>query len=362
MEKIPVAILGASGTVGQRLVSILYKHPWFEPVALCASERSVGKPYAEAVKWKLQTPIPLAAANKTVQSCLPVQEAVLAFSALDADVAYDIEESWAKSGKLVVSNTKCHRMRSNIPLIIPELNASHLSLISKQVYPAGGAIVTNPNCSTIGLAMALKPLHDAFGIKAASVVTMQAASGAGYPGVSFMDLLDNVIPYIPGEEEKLESEPKKILGQLAEDGASIKFADFAMSAACHRVPVMNGHLEAVSVLLEKKANKEEIIEAWLAMDADTDGLKLPSSPRRPLAYDDKPERPQPRYDRMAGNGMTVSIGRLRPCAILGWKFELLSHNTLRGGAGGTVLLAELCVAKGLLSAKVPAKSAELMLI
>lgn len=345
--KIPVAILGATGAVGQRLVSILFGHPWFEPVALCASERSAGKPYGQAAKWILAEPMPEAAAAMTVKSTAPIPGPAIVFSALDADVAYDIEEDWARTGRLVASNARSHRMREDVPLLVPELNAEHLRLVERQRYPEGGAIVTNPNCSTIGLVTALEPLRRAFGLKAVNVVTMQAASGAGYPGVPFMDLIDNVIPYIGGEEDKLETEPLKILGSLSADGSCVEKAPFTVSAACHRVAVSDGHLEAVSVTLEAPADRDAILKAWNEFMPDTAGLGLPSSPDRLIAYCDAPDRPQPKFDRMAGDGMSSTIGRLRPCRNMGWKFELLSHNTIRGAAGGTVLLAELCVAKGL---------------
>lgn len=359
MQKIPVAILGATGAVGQRLVSILFDHPWFEPMALCASERSMGKPYGSCTRWILQDPMPVIASILTVQGCKPFDGPAIVFSALDADVAYTVEEDWAKAGVLVVSNARSHRMRDDVPLVVPELNADHLRLVRRQPYPEGGAIVTNPNCSTIGLVLALKALDDAFGLKAVNVVTLQAASGAGYPGVPFMDLIDNAVPFISGEEEKLETEPLKILGRLppacAPDGkpegepqnCAVINAGFGISAACHRVAVSDGHLEAVSVAFERPADQDAILRAWLESPADTDGLDLPSAPERPVIYVDAQDRPQPRFDRFAGDGMSATIGRLRPCPILGWKFELLSHNTVRGAAGGTVLLAELCVAKGL---------------
>lgn len=352
-DKIPVAILGATGAVGQRLVSLLFGHPWFEPVALCASGRSAGKPYGEATHWVLAEPMPKLASEMIVRSSAPVPEACLAFSALDADVARDVEEDWAVSGHFVVSNARSHRMRDDVPLVVPELNADHLRLVEQQPYPNGGAIVTNPNCSTIGLALALKPLDQAFGIESVQVVTLQAASGAGYPGVPFLDLLDNVVPYIPGEEEKLESEPLKILGTVLPDGSAIDNARFVISAACHRGAVSDGHLEAVSVTLKRSADRAAILSAWLDYDADTDGLGLPSAPERAILYLDAPDRPQPRLDRMAGKGMSVTIGQLRPCPVMGWKFELLSHNTIRGAAGGTVLLAELCVAQGLVRGIAP---------
>lgn len=370
MQKIPVAILGATGAVGQRLVSILFDHPWFEPVALCASERSMGKPYGECTRWILQDPMPVIASMMTVQGCNPFKGPAIVFSALDADVAYTMEEDWAKSGVLVVSNARSHRMRDDVPLVVPELNADHLRLVERQPYPEGGGIVTNPNCSTIGLVLALKALDDAFGLKAVNVVTLQAASGAGYPGVPFMDLIDNAVPFISGEEEKLETEPLKILGHLpphgAPDGATagapdcdrVQNASFGISATCHRVAVSDGHLEAVSVAFERPADPDAILRAWLESPTDTDGLGLPSAPARPVVYVDAQDRPQPRFDRFAGNGMSATIGRLRPCPILGWKFEILSHNTVRGAAGGTVLLAELCVAKGLVRGYTAAMMAE----
>jgi len=346
-DRIPIAILGATGAVGQRLVSLLFGHPWFEPVALCASGRSAGKPYGQATHWVLAEPMPDKAAAMMVRSSAPVPEARLVFSALDAEVAQDVEEAWAASGHLVVSNARSHRMRDDVPLVVPELNADHLLLVERQPYPNGGAIVTNPNCSTIGLALALKPLDRAFGLESVHVVTLQAASGAGYPGVPFLDLLDNAVPYIPGEEEKLESEPLKILGTMLSDGSAVDKAKFGISATCHRVAVSDGHLEAVSVTLKRPADHATIMRAWLDFRADTDDLDLPSAPEHPILYGDAPDRPQPRLDRMAGGGMSVTVGRLRPCPVMGWKFELLSHNTIRGAAGGTVLLAELCVARGL---------------
>lgn len=371
MQKIPVAVLGATGSVGQRLVSILARHPWFELVLLGASGRSAGKPYSQAVNWILTDPLPPKAAAMVVSHCEPPQANPqgirIAFSALDADVAADLEEAWAMAGVLVASNAKCHRMRADVPLIVPEINPDHLDLLHSQSYPAGGGIVTNPNCSTIGLVMALKALHDAFGIAAVHAVTLQAASGAGYPGVPFMDLIDNAIPYIGGEEAKLESEPLKILGRLVKGSgtgdnglpggetgsrttdascARIEHASFPISATCHRVAVSDGHLEAVSIRLDNAATAEAIIDAWRSWSGGVAGLGLPTAPSQPVLYLEAINRPQPRLDRGAGNGMSAVVGRLRPCPILGWKFELLSHNTIRGAAGGTVLLAELCVAKG----------------
>ncbi|HAE21310.1 MAG TPA: aspartate-semialdehyde dehydrogenase [Spirochaetaceae bacterium] len=361
MVKIPVAILGATGAVGQRLALILAEHPWFEPVYLGASERSEGRPYGDAARWILPDELPARLAGLRVGSVYPegAREAGLAggafprlaFSALDAAAAAPAEEAWAQAGVLVVSNASVNRMRTDVPLVIPEINPGHLSLLAQQSYPRGGGIVTNPNCSTIGLAMALKPLHDSFGIEACSVTTLQAASGAGYPGVPSLDILDNAIPFIGGEEAKLESEPAKILGSYQGDdkGGSIREAGLSISAACHRVAVRDGHLEAVALRCARVVSRDEILAAWAAFDGGLGALGLPWAPLRPLVYIEAEDRPQPRLDRERERGMAVSLGRLRPCPVLGWKFELLSHNTLRGAAGGTVLLAELCAARGIVA-------------
>lgn len=348
MNKIPVAILGATGAVGQRLVSLLFKHPWFTPVLLCASERSAGKSYAEAVQWILNEPMPAKAATMKVATCTPNLSVRLAFSALDADIAVKAEGEWARAGVLVASNTRCHRMDKDVPLVVPEVNSDHLALLDSQEWPGAGGIVTNPNCSTIGLVMALKPLHAAFGLEAVHVVTMQAASGAGYPGVASLDLIDNIVPYISGEEDKLETEPLKILGSLVTDGMakSISPAVFKLSASCYRVPVSDGHSMSVSVRLQRKAAREEVLAVWQAYRGLAADGSLPTMPAKPLVYLDQVNRPQPRLDRNAGDGMSVVLGRLRPCPLFDWKFSLLSHNTLRGAAGGTVLLAEQCVQRG----------------
>jgi aspartate-semialdehyde dehydrogenase len=264
---------------------------------------------------------------------------------LDAPVARELEPSWAAAGALVVSNASAHRMRPDVPLVVPEVNAGHLGLLRRR--SGGGAIVANPNCSTIGLVMALKPLVDAFGLDACLVSTMQAASGAGYPGVPSLDLIDNVVPYIAGEEEKLETEPMKILGALKPGTEAVQEFGLALSASCHRVAVRDGHLMSVSVRLKEAVAREEILAAWEGFRGPASVRALPSAPARPLVYRPEPDRPQPHLDRGAGGGMGVSLGRLRPCPILGWKFELLTHNTLRGAAGGTLFLAELCAREGL---------------
>ena len=271
-----------------------------------------------------------------------VLSAPLVLSALDADVAGEIEERLARAGHLVVSNAKNHRMRADVPLLIPEVNADHLELIASQPYD-GGAIVTNPNCSTIGLVLALKPLQDAFGLEAVNVVTMQAISGAGFPGVSSLEIIDNLVPFIGGEEEKVESETRKILGNL-ESGA-ITDAEITLSAQCNRVPVIDGHTECVSVRLRDAATVDEIIDVWEGFRAAPQWLDLPTAPAQPIIYDRAETSPQPRLHRNAGSGMAVTIGRLRPCPVLGFKFVVLSHNTLRGAAGGSLLAAELAVAQ-----------------
>lgn len=352
MHKLPVAVLGATGAVGQRLVALLDGHPWFEAAYLGASERSAGRPYGEAARWLLEAPMPASAAAMAVGPVDPAGAGLLSggrlpslvFSALDAPVARGIEPAWAAAGALVVSNASAHRMLGEVPLVVPEVNAGHLELLRRRA--GRGAIVTNPNCSTIGLVMALKPLVDAFGLEACLAITMQAASGAGYPGVPSLDLIDNVVPYIAGEEEKLETEPRKILGALQPGAEAVREFDLALSASCHRVAVRDGHLMSVSVSFREAVTRDEILAAWEGFRGPPSVRALPSAPERPLVYRPEPDRPQPRLDRAAGNGMGVSLGRLRPCPILGWKFELLSHNTVRGAAGGTLLLAELCAREG----------------
>lgn len=352
MNKLPVAVLGATGAVGQRLVALLEAHPWFELAYLGASERSAGRTYAEAARWLLDAPMPAAAAGMRVGPVDPAGTGAatggappsLVFSALDASVAREIEPAWSAAGALVVTNASAHRMRDEVPLVVPEVNAAQLGLLRRRA--GGGAIAANPNCSTIGLVMALKPLVDAFGLGACLVSTMQAASGAGYPGVPSLDLIDNVVPFIAGEEEKLEAEPRKILGALSPGADAVRELDLPVSASCHRVAVRDGHLMSVSVSLGRAVDREEIVAAWEGFRGPPSVRSLPSAPGRPLVYRPEPDRPQPRLDRGAEGGMGVSLGRLRPCPILGWKFEILSHNTVRGAAGGTLLLAELCAREG----------------
>ena len=344
-KKIKVAILGATGSVGQKFIELLSDHPWFEINELAASDRSAGKKYSDAVNWVMQSSLRPDIADKTVLKCEPVLESRIIFSALDAGVAGTIEEDFARAGYVVISNARNHRFDEDVPLIIPEVNGNHLEMIKYQNY-GNGAIVTNPNCSTIGLAMALKPLEDNFGIESLNVVTMQAISGGGYPGVPSMDILDNVIPFIGGEEEKMEKEPLKILGTV--NNGKVKYADIKISAQCNRVSVIDGHTECVQVKLKKKTTKEEIIKIWNSFSADPQKLNLPFAPVTPIVYLEGDKYPQPRMHRNLGNGMTVSAGRLRECLLFDYKFVVLSHNTVRGAAGGTILIAELMKAKGYL--------------
>jgi aspartate-semialdehyde dehydrogenase len=341
--KIPVGVLGATGSVGQRFVSLLATHPWFEIAALTASERSAGQPYGEAAQWFQEQPLPEAVAAMEVLPTAAPLPCRLLFSALDAAAADVAEDELARAGHFVVSNAKSHRMDPDVPLVVPEVNPDHLDLVSSQ-NRGGGAIVTNPNCSTIGLVLALKPLADAFGISAVHVVTMQALSGAGIPGVPSLAAVDNLIPYIPGEEEKVEAETRKILGRL---NGAIDSASIEISAQCNRVAVIDGHTECVSVRFERPAALADVRAALASFTALPQELGLPMAPVPPIVVTDRPDRPQPRLDRGVGRGMAVTVGRLRPCPVFDVKFVALSHNTLRGAAGGSILVAELAVARGL---------------
>lgn len=342
-DKVPVAILGATGSVGQRFIELLATHPWFDIIAIAASERSAGKRYGDAVNWLMGTPIPTHIANMQIKSCIPEIACPLVFSGLDSSVAGDIETSFANAGYIVVSNARNHRMQPDVPLLIPEVNSSHLGLLKLQKFPKG-KIITNPNCSTIGLALALKPIHDAFGIESAHVVTMQAVSGAGYPGVSSMDIMDNVIPFINGEEQKIESEPLKILGTLT--GNHILPAPIKISAQCNRVSVTDGHTECVSLKLKTKATRNDLIQAWRKYPGDVHQMSLPLAPKHPVHYFDEDHFPQPKLHRNLERGMAVAVGRLRECSLQDFKFTLLSHNTIRGAAGGAILCAELLLNTG----------------
>jgi aspartate-semialdehyde dehydrogenase len=340
-----IGILGATGMVGQRFIQLLENHPWFEVDWLAASDRSSGKPYGEAVRWKLDTPLPERIASMPVSPATPTGAPKVIFAALDADIARELEPQFAAAGCAVISNSSAFRMEPSVPLVIPEVNGDHLALLENQTWrkKSGGYIVTNPNCSAIGLVMALKPIVDRFGIEAIFVSTMQAVSGAGYPGVASLDILGNVVPYIKNEEEKMEQETLKLLGRL--NGHAVEPLAAKMTAHCNRVAVEDGHTESVSIKLGKKATREELIAAWVEF-APLTGKDLPTAPAQPVEYVAADDRPQPRLDRMRGAGMAATVGRVRPCGLLDWKFTVLSHNTIRGAAGAALLNAELLVALG----------------
>ena len=339
MKKIPVAILGATGSVGQKFIELLTNHPWFEITELAASERSANKKYSEATKWIMSSQLKQKLAETKVKICKPNLNSKLVFSALDASVAGKIETEFANNGYFVISNAKNHRFDENVPLLIPEVNYKHLEILKDR----NGVIVTNPNCSTIGLTLAIKPLFDAFGIEQLNVVTMQAVSGGGYPGVPSLDILGNVVPFISGEEDKMKTEPLKILGSL--ENGKIKNADFTISAQCNRVPVIDGHLETVQIKFKTKPTKNEIIEVWKNFKSLPQELELPSAPKQPVHYFEEDHLPQPRLNSTLENGMATSVGRLREDEIFDYKFVVLSHNTVRGAAGGTLLAAELMKAQ-----------------
>jgi aspartate-semialdehyde dehydrogenase len=347
-NKLAIGILGATGVVGQRFIQMLENHPWFEVAWLAASDRSEGKTYGEAVRWRLKTGIPANIAAMKVSPAIPQGAPKIIFAALDAAIAAEMEPRFAEAGCAVVSNSSALRMQPDVPLVIPEVNAGHIKLIDGQAWrkKSRGYVVTNPNCSAIGLVLALAPIQQRFGLEAVMAVTMQAVSGAGYPGVASLDILGNVIPYIRNEEEKMEEETLKLLGQL--NGTRVVPAAFAMSAQCNRVAVEDGHTESVSVRLKTKGQPADIIGAWNDYRSTPQELNLPSAPARPVAYMEANDRPQPRFDVDTGAGMTTSVGRLRPCGVLEWKFTILSHNTIRGAAGAAVLNAELLKAKGYL--------------
>ncbi|MBS1850126.1 MAG: aspartate-semialdehyde dehydrogenase [Acidobacteria bacterium] len=348
-KKIPVGILGATGIVGQRFVQMLEHHPWFEVAWLAASDRSEGKPYGEAARWRLKTAIPAQVAKMQVSPAKPEGAPKVIFAALDSAIAAELEPRFAEAGCAVVSNSSALRMAEDVPLVIPEVNSDHVKLIETQSWKkkSGGFVVTNPNCSAIGLVIALAPLQKAFGLDVVMAVTMQAVSGAGYPGVASLDILGNVIPYISKEEEKMEEETLKLLGHL--NGTAVVPADFRMSAQCNRVAVEDGHTESVSIQLKKKAKPEEILAAWSSFRGVPQEKQLPSAPEQPVFYSTAPDRPQPRFDVDRGNGMTTTVGRLRPCSVFDWKFTVLSHNTIRGAAGAALLNAELLKVQGYLS-------------
>ncbi len=351
-SRIPVAVLGATGMVGQRFIELLQDHPWFELVAVAASEKHDGRPYAAATSWRLpNSELPTSVASLPVVPCRPeaLSGVKIAFSALPGEAAGEVELALAQAGINVFSNAKNYRMTPDVPLLIPEVNADHAAAVLEQRKRRGwsGCIVTNANCSATPLVMALKPIQQQFGVRKVMITTMQAISGAGYPGLPSYDILDNVIPYIGGEEEKLESETLKMLGTWQE-GQGFVDAPMVVSAHCNRVPTREGHLECASIELEHSASVEEIIAAWESYTPEPQQLKLPSAPTHALLYRREIDRPQTVRDRDAGNGMSVTLGRLRPCPILSYKFVMLAHNTIRGAAGGSVLNAELCVSQGII--------------
>jgi aspartate-semialdehyde dehydrogenase len=343
-----IGILGATGVIGQRFIQLLEGHPWFEITWLAASDKSSGKPYAEATKWKLDTPLPERIGKMIVSPNTPEAAPSIIFAALDSDIARELEPKFAAAGCAVISNSSAFRMQSDVPLVIPEVNAAHLDLLETQTWrkQSGGYIVTNPNCSAIGLVLALKPLADRFGIESVFVTTMQAVSGAGYPGVPSLDILGNVVPYIKSEEEKMEEETLKLLGKLT--GSKVQPLNARISAHCNRVAVEDGHTESVSIKLSKQATREQILAAW-AEFVPLAGYDLPTAPQQPIEWSPLEDRPQPRLDRNRGKGMAATVGRLRPCSLLDWKFTVLSHNTIRGGAGAAVLNGEFLAATGKLA-------------
>jgi aspartate-semialdehyde dehydrogenase len=340
-----IGILGATGVIGQRFIQLLEEHPWFEIAWLAASDKSSGKTYGEAVRWKLDTPLPSRIAAMMVSPAAPEGAPGVIFAALDTDIARELEPKFAAAGCAVISNSSAFRMQADVPLVIPEVNPDHLNLLETQSWrkQSGGYIVTNPNCSAIGLVLALKPLADRFGLESVFVSTMQAVSGAGYPGVASLDILGNVLPYIRGEEEKLEAETLKLLGKLS--GTRVEPLNARVSAHCNRVAVEDGHTESVSIKLTAPATREEILAAWSEF-APLAGYVLPTAPSQPVEWSAAEDRPQPRLDRMRGKGMAATVGRLRPCSLLDWKFTVLSHNTIRGGAGAAVLNGEFLAALG----------------
>lgn len=346
-QKIEVGVLGATGMVGQQFAKFLQGHPWFEVTWLGASDRSAGKSYRDATSWRLDGAMPAGVRDLRVEECKPGNAPRLVFSSMDASVATEIEQAFAQAGHVVVSNSRNHRMDTDVPLLVPEVNPEHLKIIPLQQRLRGwkGQIATNPNCSTVVLAMALAPLKQ-FGIQRVMATTMQAISGAGYPGVASMDINGNVIPFIGNEEQKMEQETQKILGDFS--GDAIHPLDAKVSAACNRVPVVDGHMVATSVQLERKPGVAELLAAFETFRSVPQERNLPSAPPQPIIYLSEADRPQPRRDVERERGMAVFIGRLRECPVLDYKFMALGHNTIRGAAGAAVLNAELMYSEGLL--------------
>ena len=349
MNKIPVAVLGATGAVGQRFVQLLAAHPWFQLTALAASERSSHKRYADACGWHLNEPMPDSIREMQVVPVEPNLEARIIFSALPVEMARQVEPLFAKAGYAVCSNTSAFRLDPNVPVIIPEVNADHLALLKRQkeVYGWDGLLITSPNCTTTGIVIPLKPIDMAFGLKKIIAVSMQAVSGAGYPGLSYLDIQDNVIPFINGEEEKMERETRALLGRM--EGKQRVDAGFILSAQSNRVPVSEGHTICLSLELQAKTSVAEVKELLSDFRAPIYRPNLPSMPRFPIVVRDEPDRPQPRKDRSTGDGMQISVGRIRPCPVLDLRMVSVVHNTLRGAAKGAILNAELLVAEGLVS-------------
>jgi aspartate-semialdehyde dehydrogenase len=345
-EKISVAVMGATGAVGQKFIKLLEGHPWFEVTEVAASERTAGKLYGEAVSWKQTTPVPEAVRSLEVLPCTPDLKSRIVFSGLDASVAGEIKENLARAGYIVLSNSKNHRLDADVPLVIPEVNPDHLDLvpIQKKNLNSKGYIVTNANCTTMFLAMSLGPLHKAFQIEKVMMTSMQAVSGAGYPGVPSLDILGNVIPFIGGEEEKVEIETRKILGKF--NGKSIDLADFSVSASCNRVAVEDGHTESISVKFARKTSVNEIAEVLAGFSGPPQEFNLPSAPERPIVVMTEKDRPQPRFDVNVFHGMATLVGRVRPCSVLDYKFTAMGHNTIRGAAGASILNAELLKVQG----------------
>ena len=341
-DRIPVAILAATGSVGQRFIKLLDGHPWFQVIALTASDRTIGQKYGDACHWILPGGMPEWARGMEILPTSPQSAQMpVAFSALPAEAALEIEPAFARAGTLVFSNASAYRMEADVAILFPEVNPEQAAIlpIQRRLRGWSGGIITNSNCTSTGLTVALKPLQDAFGLKRVFAVSMQAVSGAGYPGVPSLDILDNVIPFIKGEEEKVEQEPRKMLGKIL--GDEIVPAEFLISAHTNRVAVTDGHMVCLSVELEKKATPEDAIQEMRDYCAPEVSRGLPSAPDPVIIVRDEPDRPQPRLDRMAGNGMATVVGRVRPDSIFGLKFVVLSHNTIRGAAGGSVYNAEL---------------------
>lgn len=344
MTKIPVGVLGATGMVGQKFVEKLARHPFFKVVFLSASEKSQNKPYKEAVKWLSSSTIPPSIGNIIVSDSNDSPPCRILFSSLEPSIAEETELKLAAKGYVILSNCSAYRMNNSVPLIVPEINPNHIALIHKQTFSEKGCIITNPNCSVIGLTMGLKPLLGLSEIECVNITTLQALSGAGYPGISSMDIIGNVIPNICGEELKIETEPQKILGQYEE--GRIRYHPIRISAQCTRVPVLEGHLCCISLRFRDRLKRKDLLSAWKSFSGEPQRFKLPSAPKNPIIYLNDDYHPQPGLHTYTGKGMSISIGRLRPCSNLDWKFVLLCHNTIRGAVGTAILNAELFIKRG----------------